>query len=112
MYNLIERMKKSKKNYREHEAIINSLPEDYQFVFRKINEYIWSFAGGTGNDMLQTQYELAKLFEEAAKDGCPVLDVTGKDVAGFCDELIRGNKVWLDRSRKKLNDSVNKSKRD
>lgn len=77
-----------------------------QFVFEKMSDYIWSFAGGDGMDTLETQYKLIDLFSEAAADGLEVLDVTGKDVAGFCDELIRGNKSWLDSPRKRLNRSI------
>lgn len=71
-----------------------------------MSDYIWSFAGGDGMDTLETQYKLIDLFSEAAADGLEVLDVTGKDVAGFCDELIRGNKSWLDSPRKRLNRSI------
>ena len=111
MFNFIKKFKEDKKIYKEHLATVHSLPEDYQFVFGKMNEYIWSFAGGSGMDTLQTQYNSADLFAEASANGLSVLDVTGKDVAGFCDELIRDNASWTDRSRKRLNDSINKNNR-
>ena len=109
MYHIIRRIKEAKKIYKEHLAVVESLPEDYQFVFRKMNEYIWSFAGGTGMDTLQTEYELAKLFAETSENGLSVLEVTGRDVAGFCDALIRDNKSWMDSSRKRLNAYISKT---
>lgn len=109
MFNFIKRMKEDKKIYREHLATVHSLPEDYQFVFGKMIEYIWSFAGGSGIDTLQTQYDLADLFAEAYANGLSVLEVTGNDVAGFCDEMIRDNVSWMDGRRKRLNDCVRKN---
>ena len=103
MFNMLKKLKEAKEIYRKHVAVVASLPDEYQFVFHKINEYIWSFAGGTGNDTLQTTYELANLFAQTAENGLSVLEVTGKDVAGFCDELIRDNKSWMDNSRKRFN---------
>ncbi len=106
MFYLMKRIKEDKKIYKEHLATVRSLPEDYQFVFEKMTEYIWSFAGGSGMDTLQTQYDLAKMFAEAAANGVAVLEITGKDVAGFCDELIRDNISWMDQMRKRLNHSI------
>ena len=53
--------------------------------------------------MLKTQQELIELFETSAADGKHVLEVTGEDVAGFCDEFIRDTKKWTDNYREKLN---------
>lgn len=103
MPNIIQKMIGDKKRYRDQMARVDALPEDYRFVFKKIQGYMWSFAGGDGFDMLETQYGLIELFEAGVVEGKAVLDVTGEDVAGFSDELIRGNKLWTDSLRKKLN---------
>lgn len=103
MLNNIKKMIGDKKEYRNQMARLEALPEDYRFVFKKIQSYMWSFAGGDGYDMLKTQYDLIELFEAGAAEGKHVFTVTGEDVAGFCDELMRGNKLWIDRLRKKLN---------
>lgn len=59
--------------------------------------------------MLKIQYDLIDLFESSAAEGKHVLDVTGEDVVGFCDELLRDTKKWTDNFRKKLNrDIMNK----
>jgi len=92
-----------KKEYKEQMARIEAMPEDYRFVFEKMQGYMWSFAGGDGSDMLKTQQELIELFETSAAEGKHVLEVTGEDVAGFCDELIRDTKKWTDNYREKLN---------
>lgn len=103
MIKFIQKMIEDKKEYKEQMARKEALPEDYRFVFDKIHEYIWSFAGGDGSDMLKAQQELIELFETSAADGKHVLEVTGEDVAGFCDEFIRDTKKWTDNYRKRLN---------
>lgn len=106
MIKLIQRIIADKKEYKEQMARAEALPEDYRFVFEKIHGYIWSLAGGDGSDMLKTQQELIELFETSSVDGKHVLEVTGEDVAGFCDEFICDTKKWTDNYRKKLNRSM------
>ena len=69
MLEFIKKMIGDKKEYREQMARVEALPEDYRFVFEKIQGYMWNFAGGDGSDMLKTQYELIELFEASAADG-------------------------------------------
>lgn len=103
MLDLIKKMVGDKKEYRLQMARAQALPEDYRFVFDKIHGYIWRFAGGDGSDMLKTQNALLELFEASAADGKHVLDVTGEDVAGFCDELLSDTQKWTDGQRQKIN---------
>ena len=106
MIKFIRKIMGDKKEYKEQMARVEALPEDYRFVFEKMHEYMWSFAGGDGSDMLKTQQELIELFEISAIDGKHVLEVTGEDVAGFCDEFIRDTKKWTDNYGEKLNHSM------
>ena len=103
MLDAIKKILEDKQEYREQMARAEALPEDYRFVFQKTQGSLWSFASGDGRDMLETQYQLIELLEAGAAQGKQVLEVTGEDVAGFCDELMRGNKLWTDRLRDKLN---------
>lgn len=109
MMELIKKILGDKKEYREQMARAEALPEDYRFVFEKIHGYMWRFAGGDGSEMLKTQNELIEFLEAGAADGKHVLDVTGKDIAGFCDEFLCDTKKWTDNFRNKLNrDMMNK----
>lgn len=103
---LIKNAIQNKKAYKHQMVRVESLPEDYQFVFKKIQGYLWSFAGGDGSDMLKVQQELIELFEMTAEEGKHVLEVTGSDVTGFCDEFIKDTKKWTDYYRQKLNQKV------
>ena len=108
MANIIQKILDDKQEYRAQMAKVAALPDDYQFVYKKMQSYMWGLAGGDGFDMLRTQYALIQLFEESAAQGLHVLDVTGQDVAGFCDELIRDNNLWTNRPRRKLNRDMEK----
>lgn len=106
MIKWIKKMIQDKKAYKNQMARVELLPEDYQFVFKKIEGYLWSFAGGDGSDMLKAQQELIELFEMTAREGKHVLEVTGEDVTGFCDEFIKDTKKWTDHYREKLSCKV------
>lgn len=107
MDNVIKKIIGDKKEYRKQMERVDALPEEYRFVYKKIQDYMWSLAGGTGLDMLKTQYDLIDLFEDSAAEGKHVLDVTGEDVAGFCDQLIQGNTLWTDGIGRRLNRKMN-----
>ena len=107
-FNISKIMEETRK-HTEQMARIKALPEDYQFVFEKIQEYMWMHTGGDGMDMLKIQYDLIDLFEEGAANGKHVLEITGEDVAGFCDELLRDAETWTKDWPQKLNrDIMNK----
>lgn len=104
----IKKIVKSKREYKEQMAKVEALPEDYQYVFKKIQEHMWKFAAGSGYDMMNIQYDLIELFESGAAGGKHVLDVTGEDVAAFCDELLRNAETYMENWREKLNRDIMK----
>lgn len=106
MWDVIKKLVGDKKEYRQMMARVGALPKDYQFVFEKIQNYMWGFAAGDGYDMLKVQYELIELFEAGAAEGRQVLEITGEDVAGFSDELLRNAKTYTADRREKLNRDV------
>ncbi|MDR0446470.1 MAG: DUF1048 domain-containing protein [Oscillospiraceae bacterium] len=102
----IPKMLKSKREYKRQMARVSALPEDYRFVFKKIQSHMWMFASGSGYDMLEIHYDLIELFESGAASGKNVLDITGSDVAGFCEELMRNAKTYTEDWRVKLNREI------
>jgi DNA-binding ferritin-like protein (Dps family) len=100
------KIRESKREYKGQMARVKALPEDYQYVFEKIQQYMWKFAGGDGMDMLKIHYNLIELFEDGAENGKHVLEITGDDVAGFCDELIRNAKTYTEKWRQDLNADI------
>ncbi|MBE5098599.1 DUF1048 domain-containing protein [Priestia aryabhattai] len=106
MLEIFKKMIGDKKEYKMMMARVEDLPEDYQFVFKKIQNYMWNFSSGNGMDMLHMQYELIDLFEAGAAEGRQVLEITGDDVASFADELVANAKTYMVKYREDLNQSI------
>jgi DNA-binding ferritin-like protein (Dps family) len=102
----IKKVIESKREYKEQMTRVKALPEDYQYVFKKIQGHMWNFAAGSGYDMLKIHYDLIELFEAGAADGKHVLEITGEDVAAFCDELLRSAKTYTENWREALNRDI------
>lgn len=104
----IKKIMREKREYKRMMARVEAMPETYQFVFKKIQHYTFCFAGGSGYDMMAIHYDLIDLFEGAVADGKAVLEVTGEDVAGFCDELLRNARTYTGDWRETLNRDIMK----
>lgn len=106
MVKLMKQLLHEKKTYKEHMRRADALPEDYRFVFHKIHDYMWGFASDHASTMIEAQKDLLELFEQSALDGKHVLEVTGEDVASFCDEFLRDTRKWTDRYSNRLNKAM------
>lgn len=102
----IKKMIESKREYKQQMARVEVLPKDYQYVFKKIQGHMWMFAAGYGYDMMKIHYGLIELFEAGAADGKHVLEITGEDVAAFCDELLRSSETYTENWREALNRDI------
>ena len=102
----ISKMIKSKREYKQQMVRVNALPKDYQYVFKEIQSHMWQFVSGAGYDMMEVQYGLIDLFEEGVAEGKSVLEVTGEDVAGFVEELLKNTKTYTEDWRNKLNQKI------
>lgn len=105
-YFSIKKMIESKREYKQQMARVADLPEDYQYVFKKIQGHMWMFAAGAGYDMLKIHYDLIELFEDGAANGKHVLEITGEDVAAFCEELLRSASTYTENWREALNRDI------
>ena len=108
MLDILKKVIGDKKEYRDMMARVKRLPEDYQFVYEKMQHYMWQFAAGDGMDMLKIHYEIIELFENGVMEGKQVLEVTGEDVAEFCDELLRNARTYTENWHDKLNKEIKK----
>jgi DNA-binding ferritin-like protein (Dps family) len=79
-----------KQEWRVMEARADALPRDYRIVYGEIKPYLFRFTSGDGTDTMVVLQELLALFETSAAEGKTALEVTGEDVAAFCDEHLRG----------------------
>lgn len=105
----LKNIKKDKQEYKEFLGRIKALPDDFAFVYEKMTEYMWSYSGGgDGYDMIALQGGLLELFEAGAANKKSVTDITGTDIAAFCDDLLRNAVTYTEKRRDKLNREVQK----
>ncbi|MFA6512282.1 MAG: DUF1048 domain-containing protein [Patescibacteria group bacterium] len=95
----------AKKEWRATEARAKALPREYRIVYEEMKHY---FFNNTGLYTIDVFKNIVDLFEESAANGKPVLEITGNDVAAFCDELVRGEKTYVENGREKLNQNIEK----
>src|ERR1700712_2389987 len=104
--NFLTKILGDKKEWRRMEARAGGLPSDYQIVYNEIKKYMGRFTAGDGMDIVAILKDLLELFETGAADGKRVLEVTGEDVAGFCDERLRSAKPYTEKWHDALNRNV------
>jgi DNA-binding ferritin-like protein (Dps family) len=112
----IEGKKKWQKKWRAHVARVKALPQDYQIVYNEIQKYLFKVGPvelTDGTDFLSGDLlsGIIDLFEEGAALGKGVLEVTGSDVAAFCDDLIKDSKTFADILQESVDQEVNKAKK-
>lgn len=83
-----------KKEWREHMARVKALPKDYQIVYKEIEKYLYKVGPVELTNGIGLLSGIVDLFEDGHIMGKDVLEVTGNDVAAFCDELIKDSKTY------------------
>ena len=110
----IEGKRKWQQKWRAHMARVKALPQDYQIVYKEIQNYLFKVGPvelTDGTDFLSTDLlsGIIDLFEEGAGLEKGVLEVTGSDVAAFCDDLIKDSKTFADSLQESIEQEVSKS---
>lgn len=89
----IRDMIEGKREWRAHMARVKALPPDYQIVYQEMQKYFFKIGpvelvdGGLLSGILD-------FFEEGAAEGKRVLELTGNDVAAFCDDLVKDSPTY------------------
>lgn len=106
MPRFLDRLIGNRKQWRAVQARAGALPHDYRIVYGEIKTYVWKFSAGNGLDTVAVLEDLLGLFETGAADGRRALEVTGEDVAAFCDDLLRNASTYTQKWREALNRDV------
>jgi DNA-binding ferritin-like protein (Dps family) len=106
---MIEEKRKWRKGWRAHMARVKALPQDYQIVYSEIQKYYYKVGPVELTDGTDLLSGIIDLFEEGAAMGKGVLEVTGRDVAAFCDDLIKDSKTFADILQESVDEEVNKA---
>lgn len=108
MIDLLTKLIGDKKDWKRMEARAAALPRDYRIVYGEMKSYMWRFTAGDGMDIVEILREVLGELEAAAAQGKAVLDVTGPDVAAYCDARLPATSTYLDKWRASLNGDVQK----
>ena len=96
-----------KREWKAMKARVKALPSDYRNAYSAIEKYITTCGGlSDWEDISRIFGSILDLFEEGAAEGRKITDLTGEDVADFCDELVKDAKTWNNKYRTKLNDTI------
>ncbi|WP_366924917.1 DUF1048 domain-containing protein [Metallumcola ferriviriculae] len=98
-----------KKEWRAHAARVKALPQDYQIVYKEVQKYFFKVGPVELTDGMGLLSGIIDLFEEGAALGKGVLEVTGSDVAAFCDDLIKDSKTYADIYQESAGQEVSKA---
>lgn len=98
---------KGKKEWRAHIERVKSLPKDYQIAYEEIQKYLYKVGPTELMNGIDLLVGIVDLFEEGALAGKGVLEVTGRDVAMFCDELIKDSETNADKCQETIDKSFN-----
>ena len=98
-----------KKEWRTHVARVKALPKDYQIVYKEIQKHFFKVGPVELTEGMELLSGIVDLFEEGAASGKGVLEVTGSDVAAFCDGLIKDSKTYADIYQESVDQEVNKA---
>lgn len=95
-----------KKEWRAHVARVKALPNDFQIVYKEIQKYLYKVGPVELEGGIGLLSGIIDLFEQGAAVGKEVLEVTGSDVAAFCDDLIKDSKTYADIYQESVNQEV------
>ncbi|MGL4949834.1 MAG: DUF1048 domain-containing protein [Anaeroplasmataceae bacterium] len=77
----------TKKAWKEHKKRVNKLSKNYKIVYKEIQKYVFYTSSKRINYGFDLLKEVLSIFEEGIVNNNRVVDITGKDVAAFIDEL-------------------------
>lgn len=92
----IQSIIEEKKKWRAFSARVEALPQDYRIVYKEIQKYLFKVGPVELSEGTGLLVGIVELFEEGAASGKDVLEVTGSDVAAFCDELVKDSKTYAE----------------
>ena len=105
----IQDILEGKNEWKAHMARVKALPKDYQIVYKEMQKYLFKVGPVELNDGTELLSGIVDLFEEGAIMKKGVLEVTGRDVAAFCDDLIKDSKTYTDVYEETVNQEVSKA---
>lgn len=96
-----------KRQWNQLTARIKLMPKEYQIVYKEIQKYIFKVAVLNPQQIIELFTNLIELFELGIVDQKQVLEITGSDVAEFCDQLIEDYDQFEEQIKHNIEKSIN-----
>ena len=103
-----------KKQYKQAQARIDTLPEPYAAVAKAVQRYVLYYGAiSEGETLVTMMSDLADLWEQAAADRAPVRSIVGEDPVEFTETFVQAYaaKHWIDKERARLTKAVEDAER-
>ncbi|GAF49031.1 DNA-binding ferritin-like protein (Dps family) [Rhodococcus wratislaviensis] len=103
-----------KKQYKQHKARIDALPEPYGTTAKALQRYFMYYGGHTDGATLVTMMgDLVELWERAAVDGTPVREIVGENPVEFAETFAQAysGTQWIDKERARLTKAIEDAER-
>jgi DNA-binding ferritin-like protein (Dps family) len=98
-----------KKQYKQHMARIEALPEPYRSAAKALHRY-FMYQGGIldGDTLIRMFGDFVDLWERAVADGTPVRAIVGDDPVEFAETFVQAysGKQWIDKERERLRTAI------
>lgn len=104
-----------KKQYKQHRARIDGLPEPYASTGKAFERYFVYYGGVTdGETLIIMLGDFADLWERAAVDGAPVREIVGDDPVEFAETFAQSyvGTRWIDKERARLAEAIEAAERE
>ena len=110
IFSTLKLWKQEKIDYKVYKKRIQTLPKDYQIVFKEIEAFMWTFAFGSGRGMMSVLTDILELFESGAQEGKNILSIVGDDASNFCDGILKEvqAQTWTGKKKEILNQTIHK----
>ncbi|MFD9669522.1 DUF1048 domain-containing protein [Rhodococcus sp. NPDC059968] len=103
-----------KKQYKQHKARIDALPEPYGTTAKALQRYFMYYGGVTDGATLVTMMgDFVELWERAAVDGTPVREIVGENPVEFAETFVQAysGTQWIDKERARLTKAIEDAER-
>lgn len=105
----IATIRSEKREWNKYNRRIKALPKDYQFVYKQMLRYMFKTVDLSTDQMFKLISEIVDLFEDGARHNLHILEITGRDVASFCDSLTADYPSYMDEVQASIEASIQKA---
>ncbi len=98
-----------KREWNKLQKRVKALPSDYRYVYKQMLKYIYKTVNLDSQQLIEFNLEIIELFESGAREGKHVLEITGRDVASFCDQLTVDMTSYMEEIESEIEESIRRA---